>query len=119
MTRYCGMDRTNGGAINDTDHLRQSVQDILLTPIGSRLARREYGSLLLALIDEPQGPVLRLRLMAAVYVALTRWEPRLILESIQIITRHDGQVEVVLNGQRHDGAPAAFSVAMGGAHGRD
>lgn len=77
MTLYIGMSRNDGQAIADTDHLRQSVRDILLTPQGSRLARREYGSLLSALIDQPQNPALRLQIMSAVYVALNRWEPAL------------------------------------------
>ncbi|VEA44747.1 phage baseplate assembly protein W [Salmonella enterica subsp. enterica] len=58
MTLYIGMSRNDGQVIADTDHLRQSVRDILLTPQGSRLARREYGSLLSALIDQPQNPAL-------------------------------------------------------------
>ncbi|MDE8403875.1 baseplate assembly protein, partial [Klebsiella pneumoniae] len=44
MTLYIGMSRDTGRAITETDHLCQSVRDILLTPQGSRLARREYGS---------------------------------------------------------------------------
>jgi phage baseplate assembly protein W len=31
MTLYIGMSQGNGKAITDTDHLRQSVRDILLT----------------------------------------------------------------------------------------
>ncbi|EGM3915192.1 baseplate assembly protein, partial [Salmonella enterica subsp. enterica serovar Reading] len=84
MTLYIGMSRNDGQVIADTDHLRQSVRDILLTPQGSRIARREYGSLLSALIDQPQNPALRLQIMSAVYVALNRWEPRLTLDSITI-----------------------------------
>ena len=82
MTLYSGMNNTSGKVITDIDHLRQSVRDILLTPQGSRIARREYGSLLSALIDQPQNPALRLQVMSAVYVALSRWEPRLTLDSI-------------------------------------
>ena len=84
MTLYSGMNNTSGKVITDIDHLRQSVRDILLTPQGSRIARREYGSLLSALIDQPQNPALRLQVMSAVYVALSRWEPRLTLDSITI-----------------------------------
>ncbi|MBQ5113944.1 baseplate assembly protein, partial [Klebsiella pneumoniae] len=40
MTLYIGMSRDTGRAITESDHLRQSVRDILLTPQGSRLARR-------------------------------------------------------------------------------
>ncbi len=67
MTMYLGMSQANGKAITDTDHLRQSVRDILLTPQGRRIARREYGSLLSELIDQPQNPSLRLQVMSAVY----------------------------------------------------
>lgn len=51
---YLGMNRATGAAIADLDHTRQSLSDILGTPIGSRVMRRDYGSLLSDLIDQPQ-----------------------------------------------------------------
>lgn len=108
MTLYIGMNRNDGQSIADTDHLRQSVRDILLTPQGSRLARREYGSLLSALIDQPQNPALRLQVMSAVYVALSRWEPRLTLDSITISSSFDGSMVVELTGKRNNGALFPF-----------
>ncbi|AXD80713.1 baseplate assembly protein [Salmonella enterica subsp. enterica] len=119
MTLYIGMSRNDGQAITDTDHLRQSVRDILLTPQGSRLARREYGSLLSALIDQPQNPALRLQIMSAVYVALNRWEPRLTLDSITINGNFDGSMVVELTGQRNNGAPVSLSVTTGADNGSD
>ncbi|KUB12469.1 GPW/gp25 family protein [Salmonella enterica] len=117
MTLYIGMSRNDGQAIADTDHLRQSVRDILLTPQGSRLARREYGSLLSALIDQPQSPALRLQIMSAVYVALNRWEPRLTLDSITISSNFDGSMVVELTGQRNNGAPVSLSISTGADNG--
>ncbi|EEF0873141.1 baseplate assembly protein [Salmonella enterica subsp. enterica serovar Tafo] len=117
MTLYIGMSRNDGQAIADTDHLRQSVRDILLTPQGSRLARREYGSLLSALIDQPQNPALRLQIMSAVYVALNRWEPRLTLDSITISSNFDDSMVVELTGQRNNGAPVSLSVSTGADNG--
>ncbi len=32
MTMYCGMNSATGKAITDTEHLNQSVKDILITP---------------------------------------------------------------------------------------
>lgn len=119
MTLYIGMSRNDGQALADTDHLRQSVRDILLTPQGSRLARREYGSLLSALIDQPQNPALRLQIMSAVYVALNRWEPRLTLDSITISSNFDGSMVVELTGQRNNGAPVSLSVSTGADNGSD
>lgn len=119
MTLYIGMSRNDGQAIADTDHLRQSVLDILLTPQGSRLARREYGSLLSALIDQPQNPALRLQIMSAVYVALNRWEPRLTLDSITINGNFDGSMVVELTGHSNNGAPVSLSVSTGADNGSD
>lgn len=119
MTLYIGMNRDTGQAITETDHLCQSVRDILLTPQGSRLARREYGSLLSALIDQPQNPVLRLQIMSAVYVALQRWEPRLKLDTITINSSSmDGSMVIELAGQRNDGVPVSLSVSTGATNGR-
>lgn len=117
MTLYIGMSQGNGRAITDTDHLRQSVRDILLTPQGSRIARREYGSLLSELIDQPQNPALRLQVMSAVYVALSRWEPRITLDSITINSSFDGSMVVELAGQRDSGAPVSLSVSTGADNG--
>ncbi|HAD4592226.1 TPA_asm: baseplate assembly protein [Salmonella enterica subsp. enterica serovar Typhi str. CT18] len=119
MTLYIGMSRNDGQVIADTDHLRQSVRDILLTPQGSRIARREYGSLLSSLIDQPQNPALRLQIMSAVYVALNRWEPRLTLDSITINGNFDGSMVVELTGQRNNGAPVSLSVTTGADNGSD
>ncbi|AIR65079.1 GPW/gp25 family protein [Cedecea neteri] len=117
MTLYLGMSQKTGRVITDIEHLRQSVRDILMTPQGSRIARREYGSLLFALIDQPQNPTLRLQVMAAIYTALSRWEPRLALDSIVINSSFDGAMDVDLTGRRTDGAPVSFTVSTGGENG--
>lgn len=37
------MSRENGQSIELFQSIKQSIQDILTTPIGSRVMRREYG----------------------------------------------------------------------------
>src|SRR5690606_41964779 len=80
--RYLGMNSHTGLSISEVEHIRQSVRDILVTPVGSRVMRREYGSLLSALIDQPQTPALRLQIMAACSSAIMQWEPRVSLTTI-------------------------------------
>ena len=46
-----GMSAVTGKPLEGLDHLRQSIADILSTPIGTRVGRREYGSLLAELVD--------------------------------------------------------------------
>jgi len=117
MTMYTGMNQQSGLALTDMDHIRQSVRDILLTPLGSRIARRQYGSLLFALTDQPQNDALKLQIMAAVYGALSRWEPRIRLDTINITRNYDGSMQVELTGQRADGSPLAMNVSTGVSNG--
>ncbi|PWC10945.1 baseplate assembly protein [Brenneria roseae subsp. americana] len=86
------------GTLTDSDHLWQSVRDILTTPIGSRVMRRDYGSIVPDLIDAPQNEVTRMQLMSATVIALTRWEPRIALNTVDITYSASGEVEASLNG---------------------
>ena len=47
-----GINTNTGRSISGKAHLRQSIADILSTPIGSRVMRRNYGSHLFDLIDQ-------------------------------------------------------------------
>ncbi|MDA5192792.1 GPW/gp25 family protein [Govanella unica] len=102
-----GMDRSTGGGLNEETHLRQSITDILTTPIGGRVARRDYGSLLPDLIDQPVTAATGLRLYAATALALSRWEKRLRLTRITMTSgSRAGAIILILEGQRTDTAPA-------------
>lgn len=48
--------------------------------------------------------------MGAVYTALSRWEPRITLSTVNITSAFDGTMVVELTGQRNDGSPVALSV---------
>lgn len=97
-TRYTGMNPDGTGNLNDTEHLKQSVRDILTTPLASRVMRREYGSLVPDLIDEPMNNTTRLQCMSAAVIALTRWEPRIALDAIDVVWKAGGRAGVTLSG---------------------
>lgn len=78
-----GMNKATGRVLTDTDHLQQSIADILLTPIGSRVMRRSYGSRLLQLISQPYVTATVLQVYAAIADALRQWEPRFSLKKVQ------------------------------------
>lgn len=96
--RYSGMNPDGTGQLTDADHLWNSVRDVLTTPLASRVMRREYGSLLPALLDEPQNEVTRLQCMSAAVIALARWEPRIALNGINISYSKEGAVTAELVG---------------------
>ncbi|HAY4532459.1 TPA: baseplate assembly protein [Escherichia coli] len=111
--RYQGMNRNTGLGISDTEHISQSMRDILLTPVGSRVMRREYGSLLSALIDMPQNTALRLQIMVACYSAIQKWEPRIRLTAISFETGDAGEMYVDITGMRTDtGASVSTTVSL-------
>jgi phage baseplate assembly protein W len=93
-----GMSRTTGKYFNDLEHLKQSIVDILTTPVGSRVMRREYGSNLFYLVDKPVNRDFLQQIYAAVAEALERWEPRLNLKKVTVDEVKDGRVTLSLSG---------------------
>ncbi|WP_284196369.1 GPW/gp25 family protein [Chitinimonas prasina] len=90
------MNAHTGQPISGIDHLRQSIADILTTPLGSRIERREYGSLLPFLIDSPMNAAGRMRVIAAAAMPLLRDEPRLKLSRITTIATPDAPASLTL-----------------------
>lgn len=91
-----GTDATTGKPLEGIAHLRQSVRDILTTPLGSRVMRRDYGSRLFELVDAPLNSQTIVDLYAATAEALIRWEPRLQVSQVQARTLSAGSIEIDL-----------------------
>ena len=107
-----GTSNTTGKPLDGDAHLAQSIGDILSTPLGTRVMRRDYGSELTQLIDQPFNRATQLRLFAAVATALMRWEPRVRLSSVAIdIGGASGQFTVTVNGVRID-TPRPLSTSV-------
>lgn len=56
--------------------------------------RRDYGSRLFELIDAPINRATILEIYAATAEALEKWEPRLQLQSVQVVNAAPGQIEL-------------------------
>lgn len=106
-----GMDRRTGQALAGIAHLRQSIEDILSTPLGSRRMRPEYGSQLRRYVDLPVNEGWKSAVQAEVARALGRWEPRLQLERVKVLAVIGGQVSMSLRG-RYLGADAMLEVQV-------
>lgn len=63
------MDRTTGKTLSGIRHLRQRIADVLTTPIGTRVMRRDYGSRIFELIDNPTNERFKVEMTMAVYEA--------------------------------------------------
>lgn len=80
------------------NHVKQSVEDILTTPLNTRVMRRDYGSALFDLIDKPLNSETKLDIIAATAEALSRWETRFILERV-VLSQQEGKAILSLFGQ--------------------
>lgn len=112
-----GMNASTGRSLERLEHIRQSVRDILTTPIGTRVMRRDYGSLLPELIDQPLNEATVLRAYSATVVALMKWEPRIRVTAIRrrVSVDQPGGTVFEIDAQTTVGEPLSveFNVAGG------
>ena len=108
---YVGMSAATGRALTEAEHIRQSIRDILTTPIGTRVMRRDYGSLLPELVDQPLHGATLLRAMSASVTAVVKWEPRVRTRRVSFQSTDDGSLFIDMEAQRIDG-PRATPLRM-------
>lgn len=108
------MNRETGAVIDLVEHIAQSITDILTTHLGTRIMRREYGSLLPELVDQPFNELTRLQVYAATVMALMRWEHRISLSRIQFLgATLQGQTTLDLEGSIVDSnQPLSLSIPL-------
>jgi phage baseplate assembly protein W len=94
-----GMDRHTGQPISGIEHLRQSIADILGTRLGSRRHRPEYGSKVPSYVDMPVNEGWKSSVQAEAVRAIGRWEPRVKLERIRVVSVLGGKVGLSLAGE--------------------
>jgi uncharacterized protein len=112
-----GMDRFTGKLLSGAAHLRQSLADIIGTPLGTRVCRRDYGSIVPELLDQPMNDLTRIQLYAATALAVSRQERRLRLTRVGFApTGAAGTFELILAGVSREAngrrTPISFSLPV-------
>ncbi|SFQ14429.1 hypothetical protein SAMN05421853_102111 [Roseivivax halotolerans] len=108
-----GLDRHTARPIGQDAHLAQSVHDILMTPKGSLVTERRYGSDLPDLLDNPINGETKIDLYQATAEALDRWEPRIRLERVSMVSSAAGRVELQISARGRDGQPIVLDLTLG------
>lgn len=94
-----GLSTTTLRVLPEDQHLVQSINDILSTPLGSRVMRRSYGSDLPRLIDAPLNGETLVDLFAATAEAIAQWEPRFTLRRVELSDAQAGRLSLSLTGE--------------------
>ena len=92
------MNITTGADISEINHLKQSISNILTTPIGSRVMRRDYGSNLFNKIDHPVNGELIAEIYLDIVESLFIWEPRFELDQVAVQNIQNGKITIDLEG---------------------
>ena len=92
------MNINTGIDISEINHLKQSISNILATPIGSRTMRRDYGSNLFNKIDHPVNGELIAEIYLDIVESLFIWEPRFELDQVTVQNIENGKITIDLEG---------------------
>ena len=98
MAALTGMCRRTGAPLTGIEHLKQSIGDIVSTPLGSRRERPDYGSLLPRMVDRPLTAGWIAAAQAEVTRNIERWEARLTSPRTTVLAVLDGRVTMKIAG---------------------
>ena len=99
MANSIGVNALDGQVLADWAHVKQSIEIILTTPIGSRVMRRDFGSTLPDLVDRKLTPRGVLAVYSAAALAIAKYEPRFRLAKASIIAAdHSGRIGLAIFG---------------------
>lgn len=76
--------------------IEESIKDILITPLGSRVMRPEYGSLIYTLIDRKVDDSFKAKLTRYTAQAIVKWEKRVKLKGVRLNQSKDSKLSLTL-----------------------
>jgi uncharacterized protein len=99
--------------------VKQMIEVILRTAPGEQLMRPEFGAGLERLVHEPNTLATRARAQEQISAALEQWEPRILLNRLDVDASPDPRELLVTIAYRHrltgEAVQLAVSVPVGGA----
>ena len=117
MVMQTGMSRAPSDGrfevLEPLDHIRQSILDIVSTPVGTRVMRPEYGSKVPRLVDQPVTKGWKLSVYTAIAETLHRWEPRVRVDRVRIDAVGPGLVELAIHYRFQDGTTNETAIKVG------
>jgi phage baseplate assembly protein W len=96
MKRFLGfpypIEKTSQGYFysqSEIDQIKSDMLILLLTNPGERVMTPEYGTPLKKLIFEPNDQTLRNQARNMIIQSLNRWEPRVSIQQVEVLTKVD------------------------------
>lgn len=89
--------------------IKESIKDILLTPLGSRVMLPEYGSRLFELIDRRVDDSFRADLAWYVVEAVEKWEKRIKIDEVRLISLENNSLKFKITFESGDSMEVAYA----------
>lgn len=86
--------RGRTAAIDDADHIRDMIEEFLLTSPGERVNRPDFGSGLLQMVFAPNSPELAAALQFTIHAGLQQWLGDLIEVKHLAVTSQNAELRV-------------------------
>lgn len=93
------LDRKTGDLVQGWDRIKQSIEVILTTRVGTRLMRRWWGSSFLNMQDKPGSEEVIMSGMMAAIAAINTYEPEFKISKVSIDEMNsDGEILITIDG---------------------
>jgi phage baseplate assembly protein W len=96
-----GVDRHTGDLVDSDERRRQSIEDILTTPLTARVTRGEFGSLVFDFIDNIGNTANLQKLRTTAIDAIKRWEPEARISKIDVSLGASGEAIFYIYDHEH------------------
>ena len=85
------LNTASGGVVAESggEKLKENIVHILMTRVGERVMRRDYGGGLRELLHDPNNDALRAIVQHQIAKSIGQWEPRVELRQVSV-TQQDG-----------------------------
>ncbi len=112
------IDTANGGVTQRTgaEKIKQNLIHILLTGVGERVMRRDYGGGMHQLVHDPNNDALRAVVQHQIAKSIGQWEPRVLLQNVTV-TQQEGTVIVGIDytiRRTQDAQSLSVPIGLGG-----
>ena len=95
------------------EKLRENIVHILLTGVGERVMRRDYGGGLRQLVHDPNNDALRAIVQRQIAQSIGKWEPRVQVEEITVTQQESTLIAEIRYSIRRTRQPQSLSVPIG------
>lgn len=95
------------------EKLKENLIHILLTGVGERVMRRDYGGGIRQLVHDPNDDALRAVVQHQIAKSIGQWEPRVLLQSVTVTQQNGTLITEIQYVIRRTQQPQSLSVPIG------